>query len=331
MSNAASATMFFVLSPDGARYGPVSRDILLTWHEEGRLLPDTALEENITQRRLIVRDVAPMVQRLEPLEHIPWKTGAWSDPNWQQDSYQGPEPNRPRAQDDTDNRPARPLASPGITEYRARTLLSPNDASMGARRQVAMEGWVESITIPPQIVGPTNLRIKYRLRGQGLALPDGQATDLVLFLEYSPEGKTDPPGALVSRPYIPKGTTESTGRSIEANNIAVEAPVVSTSQTPTPPVTSTPGVENPPVSTPPLVTPPAPEPKDTIVHLTLTPQQASEGGEFEIALPNSGIVRSIYLPPGLVRQSRKLEFQGKGEAKLDGTNKNLRVYITVQS
>lgn len=330
MSNVASATMFFVLSPDGARYGPVSRDVLLTWHEEGRLLPETALEENITQRRLIVRDIAPMVQRLEPLEHIPWKTGAWADPNWQQDSYQGPSPAPYKTPDDTDNRPARPLASPGITEYRARTLLSPTDAAMGARRQVAMEGWVEMISIPPHIVGPTNLRIKYRLRGQGLALPDGHATDLVLFLEYSPEGKTDPPGALVSRPFIPKGVAEAAARLTEAGNVPIETYIAPPASSASPAESAPPAEAAPvPVATP--APPAAPEPKDTVVHLTLTPQQASEGGEFEITLPKSGLIRPIYLPPGLVRQSRKLEFQGKGEARPDGTNKNLRVYITVQS
>lgn len=48
---------YFVIAHDGKKYGPADADTLTQWASEGRITPATELEEELTGRRLMARDV----------------------------------------------------------------------------------------------------------------------------------------------------------------------------------------------------------------------------------------------------------------------------------
>lgn len=48
---------YFVIAHDGKKYGPADADTLTQWASEGRITPATELEEEMTGRRLMARDV----------------------------------------------------------------------------------------------------------------------------------------------------------------------------------------------------------------------------------------------------------------------------------
>lgn len=48
---------YFVIGPDGNRYGPADQATINSWVAEGRVLPETLLEEEISMRRLPARMV----------------------------------------------------------------------------------------------------------------------------------------------------------------------------------------------------------------------------------------------------------------------------------
>ncbi|GAB4451793.1 MAG: hypothetical protein OHK0029_01620 [Armatimonadaceae bacterium] len=160
--------LYFVHSLDGNRYGPVSREILLIWQEEGRLLPDMMLEADGAPQSFLVRDVIPVVQEREPLPPLagPVLSAA---PSWYS------------VRVDND-----------IHEYHAHTQITPAEAAAGTTCAILAEGASRLVVIPPALVGPGNPRIKYRMRNEGLQRQDGSSTDLILFLEYSTEAVSSP-------------------------------------------------------------------------------------------------------------------------------------------
>jgi hypothetical protein len=49
---------YFVIAPDGSRYGPADLNTLKAWVAQGRITPDTILEEEASRQRVPARMVA---------------------------------------------------------------------------------------------------------------------------------------------------------------------------------------------------------------------------------------------------------------------------------
>lgn len=52
---------YFVIGPDGSKYGPADVPTLNTWATENRVLPTTMLEEEGTGRQVMARDVIGLI------------------------------------------------------------------------------------------------------------------------------------------------------------------------------------------------------------------------------------------------------------------------------
>jgi hypothetical protein len=57
---------YFVIGPDGSKYGPADLASLNAWAAESRVLPSTMLEEEGTGRQIAARDVIGMVFPMAP-------------------------------------------------------------------------------------------------------------------------------------------------------------------------------------------------------------------------------------------------------------------------
>ena len=291
--------MYTVIAGDGSRYGPVGDETILAWQGEGRLLPDMELEEQGTQRRLEVRETPFAVQELGPLSALTWTPTPAAQKN-------GPDVNSASTLFDTPSQEGRigPFAPEGTTEYRARTRLSPLEAASGSERRVEMDGLVKTVPIPGQTVGPDAPRIKYRIRSQGLPLPDGTPTDLLLLVEYASDGIADPPIPIVAKPASKDSSVQKTLMPQDMRRPEPEA------------------------QPSPKLTPPPPDP--AIVYLNLTRRQAQEGGIFEVILPVSGLKRYVPLDPGFALTHNRMNYIGRGEPLPTGGIGALKVFFTVQ-
>ena len=74
---------YFVISPDGSKYGPADINMLRAWVVEGRITPDTILEEEQSHQRVAARLVAGLSFGGEAPSMIP--------PGGQQRGYGRPE------------------------------------------------------------------------------------------------------------------------------------------------------------------------------------------------------------------------------------------------
>lgn len=290
--------MYFVITPEG-RFGPVSRDVLLAWCREGRLLPDTILETQDTRRQLPVRDylwqqdgrpTTLVVERLAPLPPEPWV-------------QPDPEPSHVTTS---------PHAHPETAEYRVRVSLTPEEAANGAERKVVLTGYVASggqapsvlktVAIPQQIVTAANPRVRYRNRNQGLQHPDGTGTDLVLLVEYDPNASpVRSPLIAAPKPGYPDVPDVPTPRP--------EPPK------PEPPVQPNPHPASGPVG-------------PTEIFMKVTRQLATTGGSLQVVLP-SGRQRSVFLPPGVALRGT-FKWVQMGEAKPEGGNCDLRITFQIE-
>ncbi len=52
---------YFVIGPTGDKYGPATVDVLTQWASEGRLSPDSWVEDAFSGRRLLARDVPGII------------------------------------------------------------------------------------------------------------------------------------------------------------------------------------------------------------------------------------------------------------------------------
>ncbi|HVT10766.1 MAG TPA: hypothetical protein VHE55_00750 [Fimbriimonadaceae bacterium] len=52
---------YFVIAPDGSKFGPADIDMLRQWVKEGRISPDTMLEEEMSRKRVPARMVAGLM------------------------------------------------------------------------------------------------------------------------------------------------------------------------------------------------------------------------------------------------------------------------------
>jgi|GEM_PF-5172519 hypothetical protein len=323
--------LYFVIADDGKRFGPVSRDILLIWQDEGRILPDMLLEAEGQSQSFLVSDVLPAIRYGSPLPAIVWEGSA---------EVLIPE-------DD--------FAPDWVAEFRVRTKLTPQEAANGCTREIRISSTKRIVRIPPLLVSRENPRVKYRLQGQGIRRESGEITDLVLLLEYVEERAVNDALILIATPVaFEKGISTTTSvPAVSAPAISVPAlppsggmpsaeqrSVLSQAETvqPSPPTEKPPVAPRPAVpmgdtlSPPPTNTKPVREGvTETVVRVTISREKATQGGSLAVLLPDSGEERLIHLPPGLERlgQSHRLAFPNKGARNADGSFTNLKVLLTI--
>jgi len=63
---------YFVILPDGSRFGPADLALLNTWAREGRLIPASVLEEEGTGRRLPSHELVGLVFPTSGMSAPPW-------------------------------------------------------------------------------------------------------------------------------------------------------------------------------------------------------------------------------------------------------------------
>ncbi len=72
---------YYVLAPSGDKYGPATADILTQWASEGRLAPDSWVEDAMTGRRLLARDVPGIILLGTPQPMTPpYQSGGGHNP-----------------------------------------------------------------------------------------------------------------------------------------------------------------------------------------------------------------------------------------------------------
>ncbi|MFI5386350.1 MAG: hypothetical protein ACHQ50_09540 [Fimbriimonadales bacterium] len=73
---------YFVIAPDGSKYGPADIAMLRAWIAEGRIAPDTILEEAASRQRVPARMVAGLSFNFEAPSFAPPTTGGRGRPEF---------------------------------------------------------------------------------------------------------------------------------------------------------------------------------------------------------------------------------------------------------